>query len=106
MLAFHQVSFRISPNQIGRLIFPVCCAFMLIPVMVSVARAATYYVSPTGNDSASGTEEALPFRTIQRAASVMRAGDTCLIRGGIYRDCHAVPFRFDRGADHFRSVSE
>lgn len=86
MLAFHQFSFRISRNQIGRLIFPVCCAITLIPVMVSVAQAATYYVATTGNDSAAGTEEAQPFRTIQRAASVMRAGDTCLIRGGIYRE--------------------
>ncbi|MEO7860852.1 MAG: right-handed parallel beta-helix repeat-containing protein, partial [Nitrospirales bacterium] len=86
MLAFHQFSFRISRNQIGRLVFPVCCTFTLILVMVSVAQAATYYVATTGSDSAAGTEEALPFRTIQKAASLMRAGDTCLIRGGIYRE--------------------
>ena len=98
MLAFHQFLFQISRNQIGRLVFPYCCAFTLIPVMVSVAQAATYYVATTGNDSAAGTEEALPFRTIQRAASLMRAGDTCLIRGGIYRETVTLAHSGSTGA--------
>ena len=49
------------------------------------AQAATYYVSTAGNDSNMGTL-GLPFRTIQKAASVMSPGDTCLIRGGTYRE--------------------
>jgi hypothetical protein len=52
---------------------------------VSSAHAATYYVSTTGNDANAGTL-ALPFRTIQKAAGLMRAGDTCLIRAGTYRE--------------------
>jgi hypothetical protein len=51
----------------------------------SAAHAATYYVSTAGNDSNTGTL-ALPFRTIQKAANLMRAGDTCFIRAGTYRE--------------------
>src|ERR671917_669962 len=39
---------------------------------VSPASASTYYVSPGGSDASAGTEEA-PFRTIQRAASLVGA---------------------------------
>jgi len=56
----------------------------------SVARAqvppaggSTYYVSPDGNDTAPGTEAA-PFKTIQRAASLVDAGDTVVVRAGTY----------------------
>jgi hypothetical protein len=54
----------------------------------SVARAqvsagSTYYVSPGGSDTAAGTEGA-PFRTIQRAASLVGAGDTVVVRAGTY----------------------
>ena len=49
------------------------------------ALAATYYVATNGNDAATGAF-ATPFRTIQKAASVMVAGDTGYIRGGTYRE--------------------
>jgi len=49
------------------------------------ARAGEYYVSPSGNDSAPGTEQR-PFRAIQKAADVMVAGDTCFVRAGTYRE--------------------
>ena len=42
-----------------------------------------YYVSTRGNDSNSGTKE-LPFQTINRAASVAKAGDLVLIQAGVY----------------------
>lgn len=47
------------------------------------AQADTYYVAPTGNDGAAGSSSA-PWRTIQRAASAVRAGDTVLIAAGTY----------------------
>ena len=50
-----------------------------------LAQAADYYVSPSGSDSAPGTL-AQPFQTIQKAASVMVAGDTAFIRAGTYRE--------------------
>lgn len=47
--------------------------------------ATEYYVAPTGDDKNPGTA-AKPFRTIQRAASIMKLADTCHIRGGVYRE--------------------
>jgi len=47
------------------------------------ASASTYYVSPTGNDSAPGTVNQ-PFLTIAKAYSVTVVGDTILVRGGTY----------------------
>ena len=47
------------------------------------ARAATYYVATNGDDSSTGSE-AQPFRTIRRGISVLKAGDSLLIKSGIY----------------------
>ncbi|HUP48961.1 MAG TPA: right-handed parallel beta-helix repeat-containing protein [Thermoanaerobaculia bacterium] len=51
--------------------------------LASTASAATYYVSPTGSDSNSGSISA-PFRTISKGAGVARPGDVVLVRGGVY----------------------
>jgi hypothetical protein len=56
-----------------------------------VAKAATYYVKPTGNDANSGTSEGLAWRTVQRATdSPVGPGDTVFIRSGTYTgiDCN------------------
>ena len=51
-----------------------------------IAKEPTnYYVSVNGDDVNSGTLKS-PFRTIAKATSVLRAGDTCFIYGGIYRE--------------------
>ena len=43
----------------------------------------SYYVSPTGNDHATGTSPAHPWRTLARAtAARLRPGDRLLLRGG------------------------
>ena len=47
------------------------------------SAAATYYVAPTGNDSAAGTQAA-PWKTIAKAQTVAAAGDTVYFRGGTY----------------------
>jgi len=52
---------------------------------IPVAQAADYYVSPNGSNSAPGTLSQ-PFQTIQKAASLMVAGDTAYIRAGVYRE--------------------
>lgn len=52
----------------------------------AAVQAATYYVSPSGSDSNAGTSTGAPFKTIQKAASIMVAGDTCYIRAGTYRE--------------------
>ena len=45
-----------------------------------------YYVDTNGNNTNNGTALSTPFKTIQKAASVMVAGDICYIRQGTYRE--------------------
>ena len=49
------------------------------------ANAAEYFVATDGCDAADGSA-AKPWRTIQRAADAVQAGDTVTIRGGVYRE--------------------
>lgn len=55
--------------------------------MPSETNGTTYYVAQTANadDSNSGTKE-LPFKTLEKAGSIARAGDTVIIGGGEYRE--------------------
>jgi parallel beta-helix repeat protein len=55
---------------------------VLVCIVVPV-RAATYYVATDGNDSNSGSE-ADPWKTIQKAADTMQAGDSVYIKEGTY----------------------
>ncbi len=58
----------------------------LIAVLaLSAVSAKSYYVAPTGCDSNKGDMKH-PFRTITMAATVMQAGDECVIREGVYRE--------------------
>src|SRR5262245_59083093 len=47
--------------------------------------AATYYVSPDGNDANQGSQEK-PFQTIAKGIRVLTAGNTLSIRGGSYKE--------------------
>lgn len=49
------------------------------------ASAATYYVSPGGNDSVQASSISAPFRTLQRAVSVLRSGDSIVLGEGVYQ---------------------
>lgn len=44
-----------------------------------------YYVSVKGSDAAAGSKEA-PFKTINHAAGIAKAGDTVKVFGGVYRE--------------------
>ncbi|HEX8550705.1 MAG TPA: DUF1565 domain-containing protein [Abditibacteriaceae bacterium] len=55
------------------------------------ANAATYYVSPKGNDAKPGTSLGAPLRTIQKAVNAAKPGDTILVRGGTYRETVSSP---------------
>ncbi len=60
----------------------------LAPLLLALglpAHAANWYVSPTGNDTNTGTSLAQPFRTLQRAETAVLPGDVVLLGGGIYR---------------------
>ncbi len=49
------------------------------------ASHQVYFVAPEGNDAGHGSLDD-PWRTIQRAADRLCAGQTVLIRGGVYRE--------------------
>lgn len=56
------------------------------------ALAKTFWVDqnhPKAADTNPGTEDA-PFETIQRAVNAAEAGDTVLIKAGVYRECVLV----------------
>jgi hypothetical protein len=60
-------------------------AFVSVLATSASALATEYHVATTGNDGAAGTAAA-PFRTIQKAADVMQAGDICTVHAGLYRE--------------------
>ncbi|MBQ6248294.1 MAG: DUF1565 domain-containing protein, partial [Kiritimatiellae bacterium] len=54
------------------------------------AFAAEWFVSPDGDDSAAGTSEAAPFRTIQYAVTSASANDTIILLPGDYAEGSAT----------------
>ena len=59
---------------------------IIVQFLVSFSLYAnSYYVSTSGNDSNPGTE-IQPWRTIQKAANTLIAGDTVFIKAGTYNE--------------------
>jgi hypothetical protein len=58
----------------------------IMPLSSLADTAKIYYVSNSGNDLNDGMSLNAPFEHIQKAANVMKYGDTCYIRGGTYRE--------------------
>jgi len=59
------------------------CLFFL--TAVEITNAATYYVDASnGNDSYPGTSEQQPWKTLTKAGNTAQAGDTVLVKAGIY----------------------
>ncbi len=56
-----------------------------VTIQVPSRSGTTYYVSTLGNDNNAGTLAA-PWRTIQKAANTVKAGDTVQVRGGTYNE--------------------
>jgi len=69
----------------NRYLFTTFFTFVLFFSAFSYVNAATYYISPQGNDSNPGTE-AQPFRNIQKAADIVDPGDTVIVKDGTYID--------------------
>jgi len=68
-----------------------CAVVMSASLAVSSAFAAsvagkTYFVSPTGSDTSTGLSLASPFKTINKAVSVVNAGDVIEVRSGTYNE--------------------
>lgn len=69
-----------------RSLLPAAAGFVYLAVGLTWgALGATYHVSMQGNDTNAGTA-ASPWRTIQKAANVMVAGDTVLVSPGNYAE--------------------
>jgi hypothetical protein len=59
-------------------------AVLSLSVFCSNGFAATYYVSPSGDDASAGTSEEKPFQSVQQAVDRMRSGDTLVVMDGFY----------------------
>ena len=58
--------------------------FLCLLTLCATVFAATYYVSPLGDDSNAGTSEGQPFRVVQHAIDQMKTGDTLVVLDGFY----------------------
>lgn len=75
-----------------RKFFSSCCPTLVLVTALfaapSIARATTFYLSPSGSDSNSGTSMSAPWQTIAKlnaSAAMLNAGDTVFFeRGGVY----------------------
>lgn len=56
-----------------------------VTIQLPSRSGTTYYVSTSGNDNNAGTLSA-PWRTIQKAANTVKAGDTVRVRAGTYNE--------------------
>lgn len=66
-----------------KIVFSTFISVTLFSLAKPPVYASTYYVSPTGDDSALGTIGA-PWKTLTKAGSTATAGDTVYIREGTY----------------------
>jgi hypothetical protein len=73
-------------RQVAGTAVAVAATFAVLPMTATEAVAAgstTYYVSPTGSDSASGTDAAHPLKSLGRASDLLlRPGDRVLLQRG------------------------
>jgi parallel beta-helix repeat protein len=60
-------------------------SLLILVLTVASGYGAEYFVSKTGNDANPGTE-AQPWKTIQKAANTLVAGDTVYIKAGTYNE--------------------
>jgi hypothetical protein len=65
------------------LLVPVLAIAATTAVPAAAHAASVYYVSPSGSDSAAGSQSA-PWKTIAHAQSAVSAGDTVYFRAGTY----------------------
>jgi len=87
-------SYTITPSKVGYTFTPANRVTTIDSANVTginfVAEQITitgnWYVSVNGNDANDGTTQAEPFRTIQKAADVVQAGQTVIVMPGTYRE--------------------
>ncbi len=68
-----------------RRIFRVVVVMLWMGFLSGTAWPGTFYVSTTGSDSNPGSQ-ALPWKTLQKAAATLVAGDTAIVLNGTYTE--------------------
>ena len=60
---------------------------VILVLKLSFLFSTEYFVAISyGNDENNGTSLATPFKTIEKASSLMSEGDICYIRQGLYHE--------------------
>lgn len=67
---------------------------LLLGLMPATGFSQTYYVTPTGNNSANGTARSTPWRTLDYAATKVKAGDLVIITAGVHFE-HSGAYTLD-----------
>jgi parallel beta helix pectate lyase-like protein/List-Bact-rpt repeat protein len=72
-----------GPFRISVVVILLVAGALLLAALAQAAPLRTFYVDPAGDDSATGAITA-PWRTLQKAANTVRAGDLVIVRAGHY----------------------
>lgn len=75
-----------APGQRGAATLPISEPPLKFTTLAVAPAAQTYYVTPDGDDQRSGLAPGQAWRTLQRAADQVNAGDTVHIAAGRYRE--------------------
>src|ERR1700751_6251970 len=72
-------------------IHDVAVLIAILFMLAAPARAATYYVSTSGDNNNDGLSPTSAWRNIQYAADHVAGGDTVNILGGVYNELVNIP---------------
>ncbi|MBA2539427.1 MAG: hypothetical protein H0V17_07325 [Deltaproteobacteria bacterium] len=72
-----------TPASAAPLLAPPPTRTLASPSKRPAATGPSYYVSPSGDDAANGSQQR-PWKTVARGISALKAGDTLYLRGGVY----------------------
>jgi hypothetical protein len=71
-------------------IFSAACLLIILlggtPVNINAQTVCTHYVATDGNDANTGSLIGAPWRTIQKSANTVEAGDIVCVRAGTYNE--------------------
>lgn len=60
--------------------------------MSTSTNAASYYLSPSGSDSALGTSSGTAWKTFSKAFTTMAAGDELILLDGVYGEAQTTGY--------------
>ncbi|MBN2736607.1 MAG: right-handed parallel beta-helix repeat-containing protein [Spirochaetales bacterium] len=80
------MDYRSDTNVLNKRIIKIAIFILCLCLGGTMLFGKNYYVAKNGSDTNSGASITEPFLTIQKAAAIINAGDTCYIREGTYRE--------------------